>query len=86
MENNKAKAKDKVPVCLGCGNESLWNSGSDAQEQEEVDECVQEYREMDEEPKPTVKTFSEALNALDNVKMFLENHGFYQEAGIISSV
>ena len=23
-----------------------------------------------------MKTFSEALNALDNVKLFLENHGF----------
>ena len=34
---------------------------------------------MDEEPEPTVKTFSEALNALDNVKLFLENHGFHQE-------
>ena len=53
--------------------------------QEEVDECAQECREMDEEPKPTMKTFSEALNALDNVKLFLEDHGFHQEAGIIWS-
>ena len=41
---------------------------------------------MDEEPEPTVKTFSEALNALDNVKLFLENHEFHQEAGTFSSV
>ena len=27
---------------------------------------------MDEEPEPTVKTFSEALHALDDVKLFLE--------------
>ena len=33
-----------------------------------------------------MKTFSKALNALDNVKLFLENRGFYQEAGMISSV
>ena len=38
---------------------------------------------MDEEPESTVKTFSEALNA---VKLFLENHGFHQEVGMISSV
>ena len=41
---------------------------------------------MEEEPEPRVKTFSEALNTLDNVKLFLENHGFHQEAGMISSV
>ena len=54
-------------------------------EHEEGDECAQEFREIDEEPKPKVKTFSEALNALDNVKLFLENC-FYQEAGMISLV
>ena len=53
-----------------------------AQEQE-VDECAQECREMEEEPEPTVKTFSEVLNALDNVKLFLENHGFHQEASSV---
>ena len=64
---------------------SLWNdyissgSGSDAQEQEEVEEVAQRCRDMDEEPKPTVKTF--IANATDNVKPFLENHGFHQEAG-----
>ena len=38
---------------------------------------------MDEEPQPTVKTFSEAL---DSVKLFLEDHRFHQEAGTVSSV
>ena len=38
------------------------------------------------EPEPTVKTFSETLNALDDIKLLLENRGFYQEAGMISSV
>ena len=42
--------------------------------------------EMDEEPEPTVKTFSEALHVLDDVKLFLEYRGLCQEAGMISSV
>ena len=33
------------------------SSESETQEQEEVDKCAQECREMDEEPKPAVKTF-----------------------------
>ena len=90
MKNNKAKAEDELPVCLRVAmtrKSSLWIvvEVMYAQEQE-VDECDQECREMVEEPEPTVKTFSEALNALDNVKLFLENHGFHQEAGTISSV
>ena len=42
--------------------------------------------EMDEEPEQTVKTFSEALHVLDDVKLFLEYRGLCQEAGMISSV
>ena len=38
------------------------------------------YREMDEEPEPTVKIFSEALNAIDNVKLFLENYEFHAQS------
>ena len=41
---------------------------------------------MDEEPEPTVKIFSEALHALDDVKLFLEYRGLYQVDGMISSV
>ena len=41
---------------------------------------------MDEEPEPTVKTFSEALHVLDDIKLFLEYRGLCQEAGMISSV
>ena len=77
-------AEDEVPVCVGSGIDweiefmEQLGSGSDAQEQEEVDECAQGCREMGEEPEPRVKTFSEVLNALDNVKLFLENHGFHR--------
>ena len=43
-------AEDEVPVCVGRGNdweiEQLHISGSDAQEQEEVDECAQECRKI----------------------------------------
>ena len=35
---------------------------------------------------PTVKTFSEALHALDDIKLFLEYRGLCQVAGMISSV
>ena len=71
-------AEDEVPVCVGSGNDwerefmEQLGSGSDAQEQEEVDECAQECSETNEEPEPTVQTFREALNALDNVKLSRE--------------
>ena len=86
-------AEDEVPVCVGMSGDD-WESefleqlgcGSYTQEREEGDECAQECEEMDEEPEPTVKTFSEALHALDDVKLFLEHRGLCQEAGMISSV
>ena len=69
-------AEDEVPVCVGSGNDweiefiehQQLGSGSDAEEQEEVDECAQECREMDEEPEPTVKTFSKALTVITVIK------------------
>ena len=51
-----------------------------------VEDEVPVCEEMDEEPQPTVKTFSEALHALDDVKLFLEYRRLCQEAGMISSV
>ena len=56
---------------------------NDAQGPEEVDECAQECRETDEETRANSEN---PLNALDNVKLFQENHEFHQEAGTISSV
>ena len=37
------------------------------------------------EPEPTVKTLSETVIHWMMSNCFLENHGFYQEAGMISS-
>ena len=51
------------------------------QKQEEVDECAQEYREMDEEP--LVKHLA---NAIDNVKLFLENHGSHARSAQLESL
>jgi len=64
-------AKDEVPVCVGSDWENNFiaqlgcGSGSQEQEEEEDEECGQESSEVDEAPELTVKTFSEALQALD---------------------
>ncbi len=81
---------DDLPVCVDLGGDN-WEANflaqlnqssttEDAEDEEDVEEG-----ELDEEPISTLNSFSEAMKALDSVKLFLESKNCIEEAITVGS-
>ena len=87
--------EEEIPVCVDIDGDD-WDAnflaqlGGDVGEQEfDKDDDVQEFDEDDDvgkDPTPNVKSFAEAIKALDDVNLFLESRGCNHEATSVSSV
>ena len=87
-----------LQVCMEVGSED-WEEdffqqlrGKDEEpdndsEDDDIDDDDEDMIEMDlEPPSPKVKTFKEAVEALEEVSKFLENRGYVQAHSMLGSV